>query len=78
VKRRAGQEREEADAREQAEVRREALLAELRAREAAGRTPASLTDADAAAAGPDGEPHPGEVAAVEGREPAADEPAESA
>ena len=39
MKRRSGQEREETDAREQAEVRREALLAELKAREAAGRTP---------------------------------------
>ena len=39
MRRRGEQEREEADAHEQAEARREALLAELRAREAAGRAP---------------------------------------
>jgi hypothetical protein len=78
VKRRAGQEREEAEAKEQAEVRREALLAELRAREAASRNPESPAEADAAAGGPDGEPPSEEVAAVEAREPGVDEPAESA
>jgi hypothetical protein len=39
MRRRGEQEREEADAHEQAEARREALLAELKAREAAGRAP---------------------------------------
>lgn len=39
MRRRSEQEREEADAHAQAEARREALLAELKAREAAGRTP---------------------------------------
>jgi hypothetical protein len=39
MRRRSEQEREEADAHEQAEARREALLAELKAREAAGRNP---------------------------------------
>jgi hypothetical protein len=78
VKRRPGQEREEADAHEQAEVRREALLAELRAREADARAPGSPAEADAPTAAPEDEPPPVEVGAVEGREPAADEPAESA
>jgi len=39
MRRRSEREREEADANEQAEARREALLAELKAREAAGRAP---------------------------------------
>ena len=39
MKRRPDQEREDATAREQAEARREALLADLKAREAAGRAP---------------------------------------
>ena len=39
MRRRSEQEREEADAHVQAEARREALLAELKAREAAGRAP---------------------------------------
>lgn len=39
MRRRSEQEREEADAHAQAEARREALLAELKAREAAGRAP---------------------------------------
>jgi hypothetical protein len=39
MRRRSEQEREEADAHAQAETRREALLAELKAREAAGRAP---------------------------------------
>jgi len=39
VKRRGSQERDEADARAQAESRRERLLAELKAREEAGRQP---------------------------------------
>jgi hypothetical protein len=39
MRRRSEQEREEADAHTQAEARREALLAELKAREAAGRAP---------------------------------------
>ena len=39
MRRRGEQEREEADAHAQAEARREALIAELKAREAAGRAP---------------------------------------
>jgi hypothetical protein len=39
MRRRSEQEREEADAHAQAEARREALLAELKAREVAGRAP---------------------------------------
>lgn len=39
MRRRGEQEREEADAHGQAEARREALLAELKARETAGRAP---------------------------------------
>ena len=39
MRRRPEQEREEADAREQAEARRLALIDELKAREAAGRAP---------------------------------------
>ena len=39
MRRRSEQEREETDAHAQAEARREALLAELKAREAAGRAP---------------------------------------
>lgn len=39
VKRRPDQEREETTAREQAEARRDSLLAELKAREAASRAP---------------------------------------
>jgi hypothetical protein len=68
VKRRAGQEREEADAREQAEERREALLAELRAREAADRAPESPPEADqteASQPAPDGEVVPDEGDAAE-------------
>lgn len=41
AKRRSAQERDEAIAHEQAEARREALLAQLRAREAAGHSAAS-------------------------------------
>ena len=78
MKRRPGQEREEADAREQAEVRRETLLAELRAREAAGRNPESAAETDTATAEPEGEPPSGEGGVVEGQEPAVDKPAESA
>ena len=60
MKRKREQERDEAIAREQADARREALLAELRAREAAVREP---------------EPAPAEPAlesADEGAAPAAD------
>jgi len=39
MRRRSEQEREEAEAHAQAEARRESLLAELKAREAAGRAP---------------------------------------
>jgi hypothetical protein len=53
VKRRGAQEREEADAHEQAEARRLALLAELKAHEAAARAPA---------AAPQPEPEPEQVA----------------
>jgi hypothetical protein len=47
VKRRDSQERDEADARAQAESRREKLLAELKAREAAGRETLAPPSADA-------------------------------
>ena len=57
MKRRAGQEREEADAREQAEARREALLAELKAHEAAARAPEPLAAGEVSAAAAD-EPAP--------------------
>ena len=58
MKRRSAQERDEADARERAEARREALLAELRARQAAAHdvpAPEPLAEAaeTAAAADPD-------------------------
>jgi hypothetical protein len=64
VKRRAGQEREEADAREQAEERREALLAELKARESAGRAPESPPEPgemEASQPAPEGEAPPEEA-----------------
>lgn len=53
VKRRDSQERDEADARAQAESRREKLLAELKAREAAGRQPAAPPSSDASPAEPE-------------------------
>ena len=65
MKRRAGQEREEADAREQAEERREALLAELKAREAAGRTPEPADEPAEPTPAPADPPDPDEVAATE-------------
>ena len=43
MRRRGEREREEADANEQAEARREALLAELKEREAASRAPEPTT-----------------------------------
>jgi len=63
MKRKREQERDEAIAREQADARREALLAELRAREAAVREP---------------EPAPAEPAPAEADAPEADaaEPSE--
>lgn len=54
MKRRREQERDEAIAREQADARREALLAELKAREAAVREPEP--PAEEPAAEPAGEP----------------------
>ena len=45
MRRRSEREREEADANEQAEARREALLTELREREAASRAPEPTVDA---------------------------------
>ena len=48
MKRRREQERDEAIAREQADARREALLAELKAREAAVREPEPPAEAPAA------------------------------
>jgi hypothetical protein len=59
MRRRSEQEREEADAHVQAEARREALLAELKAREAAGRAP---------------EPPAADPVEAESDEPAEDEP----
>lgn len=58
VKRRDSQERDEADARAQAESRREKLLAELKAREAAGREPSAPPSADASLPEPEPEPEP--------------------
>lgn len=66
MKRRRAQERDEAIAREQADARREALLAELRARQAAGHEPEPMV------AEPAAEPEPDEHAP---EEPAADEAA---
>jgi hypothetical protein len=65
MRRRAEQEREEADAHAQAEARREALLAELKAREAAGRMP------EPPAAGPE----PWDAEPDEPERPATDESA---
>ena len=48
MKRRSAQEREDTDAREQAEARRLALLAELKAREAAARPSAEIPPPEAA------------------------------
>jgi hypothetical protein len=48
MKRRREQERDEATAREQADARREALLAELKAHEAADREPEPEPASDAA------------------------------
>jgi hypothetical protein len=59
MRRRSEQEREEADAHAQAEGRREALLAELKAREAAGRAP---------------EPPAADSVETESEEPAEDQP----
>lgn len=56
VKRRDSQERDEADARAQAESRREKLLAELKAREAAGRETLAPLSADASLPEPEPEP----------------------
>jgi len=57
AKRRSQQERDEADAREQSEARREALIAELRARQAAARPPApAASAAEPPAAAPDAAP----------------------
>jgi hypothetical protein len=53
VKRRDSQERDDAIAREQAESRREKLLAELRAREAADRQPPAHPPSEAVPAEPD-------------------------
>jgi hypothetical protein len=62
VKRRNLQERDEATAHEQAEARREALLAELRAREAAAHPtavePPPAEAAELAEATPDAAPDP--------------------
>ena len=64
MKRRREQERDEAIAREQADARREALLAELRAREAGVREPEPPADepadeaTDEPADEPDSEPTP--------------------
>jgi hypothetical protein len=63
MKRRREQERDEAIAREQADARREALLAELKARETAVREP---------------EPPPAEVAPEPDDEPAAEPAGEPA
>jgi hypothetical protein len=63
MKRRREQERDEAIAREQADARREALLAELKARETAVREP---------------EPPPAEVAPEPADEPAAEPAGEPA
>ena len=52
MKRKREQERDEAIAREQADARREALLAELRAREAAVREPEPEAPEEGAAADP--------------------------
>jgi hypothetical protein len=71
MRRRGEQEREEADAHAQAEARREALLAELKARETAARAP----EPPEAEAAPEPPVEPGELAS---EEPAPDEPAESA
>jgi len=51
MKRKREQERDDAVAREQADARREALLAELRAREASVREPEPPATADPAEAG---------------------------
>ncbi len=53
MKRRGAQEREETDARERAEARRLALLAELKAREAAARPSADPPPAEPAEAPPE-------------------------
>jgi len=61
VKRRNSQERDEADAREQAESRREKLLAELKAREEAGRqtpTPPAAKDESADPEPAESDPEP--------------------
>lgn len=68
MKRRREQERDEAIAREQADARREALLAELKAHEAALREPEPAT-AEPAADEPAAE-EPAEGAVTETAEPA--------
>jgi hypothetical protein len=72
MKRRREQERDEAIAREQADARREALLAELKAREAAVREPEppAAEAVPEAAAEPADEPDP-EHGPEEGDEPPA-------
>lgn len=65
MKRRRDQEREEADAREQAEGRREALLAELKAREAAGRAPEPPEEPEPPTAASADQPAPDEAAPAE-------------
>jgi len=72
MKRRREQERDEAIAREQADARREALLAELKAREAAVREPEppAADAAPEAAAEPADEPD-SEQAPEKGEEPQA-------
>jgi hypothetical protein len=67
MRRRGEPEREEADALEQAEARREALLAELKAREAAGRAPEP----------PPAEPESAEAEPQEPEAPASDESADT-
>lgn len=73
MKRRPDQEREETTAREQAETRRDALLAELKAREAAGRAPeppaAPPDPAPGPAPGPAPEPAPDEEEAPDEEAP---------
>jgi hypothetical protein len=71
MKRRREQERDEAIAREQADARREALLAELKAHEAAGRQPEPEPM-------PAPEPQPEPDADEAPAETAVEEPSESA
>ncbi|MEO8639811.1 MAG: hypothetical protein ABI458_07845 [Chloroflexota bacterium] len=67
MRRRGEQEREEAEAHEQAEARREALLSELKAREAADRAPEPQT----------AKPEPPEAEPDEPERPATDESADA-